>query len=234
MQSGRSRWRMDDVLFAPNASIDARVHELFSAPEPPSPEDVRVLLAQFQANAAQASASMHRAALYLFGSWISVVLLGTGLIERAEVFGLSLRAIDTLLILGPPVAGAFSYFLLLSYGTSNHLIVAIASVYRHHLPGVHELGLHYYLMPPTLSTMENLLVGRASSRWLNLIQVGWLHTLTGLVFLGSLGTLVHASYFLFLSQRGLVISSLLSVALGVILWLRGLAAFVTAYQASGD
>lgn len=213
------------------ASLDARVRELFLAPEPPSADEIRALLAQLHANVHHASVAMHSAALYLLGSWAIFVFLGTGSVERVEVLGLSLKAIDILIVLGPPLVAAFGYLLLLSYATSNYLIAVVSTFYEYHLPTLHEQDLDKFLAPPTFSTMENLLVGAASSHWLNILSRIWVSILTALVPVASLGAVLHTSYLLFLN-RGELAVNLISVGLAGIIWLRGTAALATAYQAA--
>lgn len=214
-------------------TVSERVNEVLSDSSNQSKESVHVFIEVLRDNQAKAEERLHRSLITFYATWAFMYAIGAGLVEKGQYIGLEIAQIKQVLIVGPALLGWLFYSIMVA-GTAQSLhMTALSSAYRHTLPKVYELDLEYMLPPPTIFSVERVLMGWARWPWLNKIGKIWIWFIAiGLTILPLLA-IAHTSWLfcqaveLWWPLRGA------AIAIGVILCLRGILLTITGSQAEG-
>jgi hypothetical protein len=213
-------------------TIQKKIDALFEHDVEAHKDEIKSFVETIQTNYSEAEQLFRRAFMSFLLFWTAFYAIGSGIISEGEIVSLKVSNIKTLLIAGPPVMSALYYFLSASGSAAMYFNGALSQIYKHILPKAYELNLEFMLAPPTIFSVELLLEGQSSYRWLNRIGYAWRFILLHLIFFGAIIPIGHVSYLMMASGTSSWYLRIFSLVIAIILWLRGLFLFITSLEST--
>jgi len=213
-------------------TIGAKIDKLISAELKDRPDQLGQFFERIQSNYDDAIRTASQFFLSMLAAWFLTYVIYQGWIDEIDFLGLKLNR--KMIVVSPFLLGLLSYGLLCALAAAVVLWEAISCGILRMLPTAWHLGLDDLLAPPTFSNVERMLEpGRGIKA--SLFSDAWFALVTALMFGGSLGGLVQTTRFLFDPCLGIhPVLAGLSGFLGAMAWLRGVALFKRAIDATGS
>lgn len=200
-------------------SIDDTIDKLFHSELELHPEELYRYVERLHENYQEALRSMNRRTYLLLFAWIAAMALGSGQVTEAEIGGIKISGVSTLLPAFPFAIGFIGYDLICAGSAVNLLWQAISRCYMNALPTAYKLNLEFLIAPPSFTNVERMYDGISRSNDVMGKFITWIFgTIVLLVPLVAIGHIAYLSWNVRCSKLFLC----LSTALGFIMWVRSI------------
>ncbi len=178
----------------------------------------------------ESARSLRRFVLVFLLVWAAGYLISAGIVEEGSVASFKIDKVKHLLLGWPPMIGALGYLLAVSIAAEGLIARALSQCYRHLLPKASELELEYLLLTSTFFGVERFV---DEPRWgLRHFRKIWLLAIMFFLLFAPFFALGHVSYLLWLDGSWGCFASGMSVAAGLVFWLRGFTVMLAALRIS--
>ncbi len=202
--------------------LDRRIDAFFS--ETMDRADVHLLayVDRLYSSYCDAEKAFQRQLFTYVAAWILYYAISAGIVSGGEISSFKLKDISYALLLAPAIFGFLAYALAASAFWTIVQNTALNKIYKHTLPKAHENDLDLLIGAPTLFRAErHRRKGEHKALVVFTSQIV-IAVLLCVITVGTLAAVAHAGYILWHVETLPRMLKILSIALGSLLWLRGM------------